>query len=254
MSGFGWLASFPIYITTTLHGHNTVYFNFLCRFYVIIQLLFNLQLLSSLKKLQQIRHPSVNLARVLFVHFSAFAGCYRGYSDTYLFCNSNMTHREIVGLVVAGSIRASFVWLISAYDDEALFESLHCSLERLLLIPPSESSFGLIFSCLVLHVYEDPEFSVFSWKSSWTPLVGFIGTGVFGCDAVQPREERRKVGSRDFMHTEATVLYFCSINNPSFLWRSKKFWTIIQLNSMFQTLQTGLNEPTNTCVNWNQRG
>ena len=53
-----------------------------------------------------------------------------GYSDNYLFYNSEVTSREIIGLVLAGSLQSSSTVVTGSNKVES-FENLHDSIQRL---------------------------------------------------------------------------------------------------------------------------
>ena len=139
-----------------------------------------------------------------------------GYSDSFLLYNTEVTSREIIGLVFAGNIRASSV-IIHGNGKEESWECLYESLERLSM--PScaldEGSFGMMFSCVTrganVYSYENVECSAFNQRFPRTPLVGFFGTGAFGCDTEKLKTKGQKPGGRDFLRTDATVLCLCSI-------------------------------------------
>ena len=138
-----------------------------------------------------------------------------GYSDSYLFYNTEVTTREIIGLVLAGDVHSSSVIITGGTTVESL-ENLHDAIKRLESSDvPKENSFSLMFSCfsrgIMTYGYENAECSAFSDTFPRTPLVGFFGTGAFGCDREKLKTRGLKPGGRDFLHLDATVLCLTSL-------------------------------------------
>ena len=138
-----------------------------------------------------------------------------GYSDSYLFCNTDVTTREIIGLVLAGDLQSSSVVLTGSMLVESL-ENLHDAIKRLDNSDvPKDSSFSLMFSCFsrgsMTYGYENAQCSSLREAFPSTPVVGFFGTAAFGCDREKLKTRGLKPGGRDFLHLDATVLCLTSL-------------------------------------------
>lgn len=134
-----------------------------------------------------------------------------GYSDNYLFYNSEVTSREIIGLVLAGSLQSSSTVVTGSNKVES-FENLHDSIQRLENSGlPKENSFSLTFSCFsrgsMTYGYDNAECLAFRQTFPHSNLAGFVGTAAFGCDTEKLKSRGLKPGGRDFLHIDATV--FC---------------------------------------------
>lgn len=138
-----------------------------------------------------------------------------GYSDSYLFYNTEVTTREIIGLVLAGDLQSSSTVITGGTLVES-FENLHDAIKRLDNSDvPKESSFSLMFSCFsrgsMTYGYENAQSLSFEQTFPKTPVVGFFGTAAFGCDREKLKTKGLKPGGRDFLHLDATVLCLTSL-------------------------------------------
>lgn len=138
-----------------------------------------------------------------------------GYSDSYLFYNTEVTTREIIGLVLAGDLQSSSTVITGGTLVES-FENLHDAIKRLDNSDvPKESSFSLMFSCFsrgsMTYGYENAQSLSFEETFPRTPVVGFFGTAAFGCDREKLKTKGLKPGGRDFLHLDATVLCLTSL-------------------------------------------
>lgn len=138
-----------------------------------------------------------------------------GYSDSYLFYNTEVTTREIIGLVLAGDLQSSSTVITGGTLVES-FENLHDAIKRLDNSDvPKESSFSLMFSCFsrgsMTYGYENAQSLSFEETFPRTPVVGFFGTAAFGCDREKLKTKGLKPGGRDFLHPDATVLCLTSL-------------------------------------------
>lgn len=138
-----------------------------------------------------------------------------GYSDSYLFYNTEVTTREIIGLVLAGDLQSSSTVITGGTLVES-FENLHDAIKRLVNSDvPKESSFSLMFSCFsrgsMTYGYENAQSLSFEQTFPKTPVVGFFGTAAFGCDREKLKTKGLKPGGRDFLHLDATVLCLTSL-------------------------------------------
>lgn len=138
-----------------------------------------------------------------------------GYSDSYLFYNTEVTTREIIGLVLAGDLQSSSTVITGGTLVES-FENLHGAIKRLDNSDVSkESSFSLMFSCFsrgsMTYGYENAQSLSFEQTFPKTPVVGFFGTAAFGCDREKLKTKGLKPGGRDFLHLDATVLCLTSL-------------------------------------------
>lgn len=138
-----------------------------------------------------------------------------GYSDSYLFYNTEVTTREIIGLVLAGDLQSSSTIITGGTLVES-FENLHDAIKRLDNSDvPKESSFSLMFSCFsrgsMTYGYENAQSLSFEQTFPKTPVVGFFGTAAFGCDREKLKTKGLKPGGRDFLHLDATVLCLTSL-------------------------------------------
>ena len=133
-----------------------------------------------------------------------------GYSDSYLFYNSEVTSREIIGLVLAGNLQSSSTVVTGSTKKEAL-KSLYGAIQRLENCKvPKDSRFSLIFSCFsrgsMTYGYVNAECLAFRERFPHIPFAGFFGTAAFGCDTETLKARGLKPGGRDFLHVDATVL------------------------------------------------
>jgi len=138
-----------------------------------------------------------------------------GYSDSYLFYNTEVTTREIIGLVLAGNLQCSSSVITGGMLVESL-ENLHDAIKRLDNSDvPKENSFSLMFSCFsrgsMTYGYENAQCLSLSEVFPRTPVVGFFGTATFGCDREKLKTRGLKPGGRDFLHLDATVLCLTSL-------------------------------------------
>ena len=138
-----------------------------------------------------------------------------GYSDSYLFYNTEVTTREIIGLVLAGNLQSSSTIITGGMLVESL-ENLHDAIKRLDNSDvPKENSFSLMFSCFsrgsMTYGYENAQCLSLSEAFPRTPVVGFFGTAAFGCDREKLKTRGLKPGGRDFLHLDATVLCLTSL-------------------------------------------
>lgn len=138
-----------------------------------------------------------------------------GYSDSYLFYNTEVTTREIIGLVLAGDLQSSSTVITGGTLVES-FENLHDAIKGLDNSDvPKESSFSLMFSCFsrgsMTYGYENAQSLSFEETFPRTPVVGFFGTAAFGCDREKLKTKGLKPGGRDFLHLDATVLCLTSL-------------------------------------------
>lgn len=138
-----------------------------------------------------------------------------GYSDSYLFYNTEVTTREIIGLVLAGDLQSSSTVITGGTLVES-FENLHDAIKRLDNSDvPKESSFSLMFSCFsrgsMTYGYENAQSLSFEETFPRTPVVGFFGTAAFGCDREKLKTKGLRSGGRDFLHLDATVLCLTSL-------------------------------------------
>ena len=138
-----------------------------------------------------------------------------GYSDNYLFYNSQVTSREIIGLVLAGNLQASSTIITGGTKLESL-ENLHDSIQRLKNCDiPKESSFSLMFSCFsrgsMTYGCENAESSAFREMFPHATLAGFYGSASFGCDREKLKLRGLEPGGRDFLHIDASVLCLGSL-------------------------------------------
>lgn len=138
-----------------------------------------------------------------------------GYSDNYLFYNSEVTSREIIGLVLAGNLKSSSTVITGSTRVESL-ENLHDSIQRLESCEvPKQSCFSLMFSCFsrgtMTYGYENAESLAFRETFPHAALAGFFGTAAFGCDIEKLKSRGLKPGGRDFLHIDASVLCLTSL-------------------------------------------
>ena len=138
-----------------------------------------------------------------------------GYSDSYLFYNTEVTTREIIGLVIAGNVHSSSVTITGGTKMESV-ENLYDSIQRLdNSTIPKENSFSLMFSCfsrgIMTYGYENAQSLAFNDTFPSKPVVGFFGTAAFGCDREKLKSRGLKPGGRDFLHVDATVLCLTSL-------------------------------------------
>lgn len=138
-----------------------------------------------------------------------------GYSDSYLFYNTEVTTREIIGLVLAGNLQSSSAVITGGMLVESM-ENLHDAITRLDNSDvPKDNSFSLMFSCfsrgVMTYGYENAQCTSFGEAFPRTPVVGFFGTAAFGCDREKLKTRGLKPGGRDFLHLDATVLCLTSL-------------------------------------------
>ena len=84
-----------------------------------------------------------------------------GYSDSYLFYNTEVTTREIIGLVLAGNLQSSSVIITGGTKMEST-DNLYDSIHRLdSSSVPKEDSFSLMFLYKVLHRFISIDMSTY---------------------------------------------------------------------------------------------
>lgn len=138
-----------------------------------------------------------------------------GYSDNYLFYNSEVTSREIIGLVLAGNLQSTSSVVTGGTKNESL-ENLCESIQLLANSDISkENTFSLMFSCFsrgsMTYGHENAESLAMGDAFPNAPLVGFYGTAAFGCDGERLKLRGIKPGGRDFLHIDASVLCLNSL-------------------------------------------
>ncbi|XP_068710264.1 F-box only protein 22-like [Montipora foliosa] len=138
-----------------------------------------------------------------------------GYSDSYLFYNSEVTSREIIGLVFAGNLQASSTVITGGTKLESL-KNLHDSIQSLVNCDvQKDETFSLMFSCFsrgsMTYGYEHAEYIALREVFPHTALAGFYGTAAFGCDREKLKLRGLKPGGRDFLHIDASVLCLGSL-------------------------------------------
>ena len=138
-----------------------------------------------------------------------------GYSDNYLFYNTEVTSREIIGLVFAGDLQASSTVITGATKIESM-ENLYDSIQSLANCDvPKNATFSLMFSCYsrgsMTYGYEHAECITLREAFPRTALAGFYGTASFGCDREKLKLRGLKPGGRDFLHVDASVLCLGSL-------------------------------------------
>ena len=140
-----------------------------------------------------------------------------GYSDSCLFNNTELTKGEIIGLVLAGNLQSTSV-VVTGGPTARSMERLYDSIERLESSGVSkERSFNLMFSCAsmgsgLVYGYKNAQCTAFNDRFPQTALVGFFGTGAFGCDREELKSKGKDPGGRDFLQTDASVFCLTSLS------------------------------------------